>query len=288
MKKDNPYVLVLGIAQDGGYPHAGCYKDCCNDAWKNPLFKKHVSCLAIVDPISKEKWIIEATPDIREQLFILNEVISGSINGILLTHAHIGHYTGLIHLGKEAMNTKRLPVFAAPLMKRFLKKNQPWKKLSEQNNIRLISIIQNSKPIQLNKRIKVTPFPVPHRDELSETMGFRIEGNNNSVVYIPDIDNWKKWESKLENIILSAGRVYIDGTFYDKNEIPKRNLSKIPHPFITDTIELLKSIPLREKEKVHFIHLNHTNPALKTNSQERRKIEKYGFQIAEEMSRFNL
>lgn len=287
MKKENPFVVVLGIVQDGGFPHAGCFKECCIKAYNNPALKKHVSCIAIVDPLSGEKWIIDATPDITEQLYMLNKIQPGSINGIFLTHAHIGHYTGLMHLGREVMNTKNLPVYAAPLLKKFLNCNQPWQKLINQKNIKLISLKKN-KPAQINSRLKVTPLPVPHRDELSETMGYRIEGDNNSVVYIPDIDSWKDWDMKLDDVIRNTGRVYIDGTFYDKNEIPQRNIKKIPHPFISDTIVVLDHLPDYEKNKVHFVHLNHTNPAINPLSKERKNIKNKGFKIAQELSRFSL
>jgi pyrroloquinoline quinone biosynthesis protein B len=287
MKKENPFVIVLGIVQDGGYPHAGCFKECCFKAYNNPSLKKHVSCIAIVDPMSKEKWLIDATPDITEQLYMLNEIQPGSINGIFLTHAHIGHYTGLLHFGKEVMNSKNLPVYAAPLLKKFLSTNQPWKKLTSQKNIKMVQL-KKTRPLILNSRLLLTPFPVPHRDELSETMGFRIEGKNNSAVYIPDIDSWKKWDTKLEDVIRNNGVVYIDGTFYDKNEIPKRNIKNIPHPFISETIEMLNYLPLNEKNKIHFIHLNHTNPALDPESKERKNIINKGFKIAEELSRFSL
>jgi len=285
MKKSDPFVLVLGIAQDGGYPHTGCFKKCCLKAWKNPSLKKNVTCIAIVDPLTKKKWIIDATPDFDEQLFMFGCTIPGDISGILLTHAHIGHYTGLMHLGKKAMNTKNLTVYAAPKMKKFLQTNLPWSKLIKNKNIKLIPI-SVSKPINLNKRIRVIPFIVPHRDEFSETLGFRIESLNSSAVFIPDIDSWDNWENKLIEIIRDSGRVYIDGTFYDSNELPKNRISKVPHPFISETIKLLNSLSRKEKNKVHFIHLNHTNPCINEGSKKRKTIKASGFHISEEMSRF--
>ena len=57
--------------------------------------KQLVSCIAIVDPVSKQKWIIDATPDFPEQLRMLDSIQSSDLSGIFLTHAHIGHYTGL-------------------------------------------------------------------------------------------------------------------------------------------------------------------------------------------------
>ena len=44
-----------------------------------------------------------------------------NLSGVFLTHAHIGHYTGLMNFGNEAMGTKELPVFCMPKMKSFFK-----------------------------------------------------------------------------------------------------------------------------------------------------------------------
>jgi len=286
MKNNNPFTLVLGITQDGGYPHAGCNKKCCRNAWKNSLLKKHVSCLAIIDPLSKQSWIIDATPDFKEQIqMLINIVPVNNLSAVLLTHGHIGHYTGLINLGKEVMNTKNLQVYCAIKMAKLLSNNLPWKQLIKNKNIQ-INIISRS--FKLNNRIKITPFAVPHRGEFTETLGFKIEGINKSVVYIPDIDSWEKWDKKLTKVIIESSRVYIDGTFYNHKEIPIGILTKIPHPFISDTIDKLKSLSISDKKKVYFIHLNHTNPALKVNSPERKKTENAGFSIAEEMMRFYL
>ncbi|SVA33005.1 uncharacterized protein METZ01_LOCUS85859, partial [marine metagenome] len=56
--EDKPYAVVLGIAQDGGYPHAGCNKLCCRDLWDNTIPKEKVSSIAIIDPRTRLAWII--------------------------------------------------------------------------------------------------------------------------------------------------------------------------------------------------------------------------------------
>ena len=115
-----PYVMVLGIAQDAGYPQMNCKKACCKKAWENIKIRKMISCLAIVDPITKEQWIIDATPHIKDQIQLLkSKTGTEKINGVLLTHAHIGHYTGLMHFGREAMGENKIPVFAMKKMKSF-------------------------------------------------------------------------------------------------------------------------------------------------------------------------
>ena len=95
--KDQPYVVILGVAQDGGAPHAACEKSCCIHKWNDPTLHNKVSSIGIVDPISNEVWMIDATPDFAEQLHLLTNNNSRDLKGIFLTHAHIGHYTALTH-----------------------------------------------------------------------------------------------------------------------------------------------------------------------------------------------
>ena len=128
-KNDNPYIIVLGIAQDGGAPHAACTKECCVSKWDNPKLHNKVSSIGIVDPSTNEVWMIDATPDFSLQLNTLTMDQKRVFKGVFLTHAHIGHYTGLIHLGREVMGAKEIPVYAMPKMAKFLTNNGPWSQL---------------------------------------------------------------------------------------------------------------------------------------------------------------
>jgi pyrroloquinoline quinone biosynthesis protein B len=281
-QSNQPYVIVLGVAQDGGLPHAGCDKSCCRDAWTNPRLKKMVSCLGIVDPVSNEIWMVDATPDFPEQYRFLQERLPGrpKLSGIFLTHAHVGHYTGLMHLGREVMGASQIPIYAMPRMREFLTTNGPWSQLVTLRNI-VIRPLEDSAVIQLNDRLRVMPFRVPHRDEFSETVGFQIQGPSASAIYIPDIDKWEKWNTKIETWISNVDYAFIDGTFFNPNEIPGRNPDEIPHPLIFETMQRLSVLSRSEKKKVHFIHLNHTNPAL-TSEESKRQILTSGFQLSVE------
>ena len=284
-KNDNPYIIVLGIAQDGGAPHAACTKDCCIDKWDNPKLHNQVSSLGIVDPSTNEVWMIDATPDFSLQLNTLTMDQKRTFKGVFLTHAHIGHYTGLIHLGREVMGAKQIPVYAMPKMKRFLITNGPWSQLVDLNNID-IKNLQNNTKIQLNNNLSITPFIVPHRDEFSETVGYKISGPNKSLIFIPDIDKWKKWSQNIEDVVEDNDFSLLDGTFYDINELPGRDMSEIPHPFIVESMEILKNI--NNKSGVHFIHLNHTNPALNRQSTVMKMIKNSGLNVAKKNQRFHL
>ncbi len=289
-RPDSPYLVVLGIAQDAGYPQAGCQKDCCRDLWTQKAERKMVTCLGLVDPKSKETWLFEATPDFPDQLQILNQELdqdAGVIpKGIFLSHAHMGHYTGLMNLGREAMGAKNAAVWAMPRMTNYLTNNGPWSQLVGLQNIQLQKLSADSM-LQLNERLQVTPFLVPHRDEFSETVGFKIAGTKRSALFIPDIDKWERWDLDIREELAKVDLAFIDGTFYENGEIPGRDMALIPHPFIEESRALFAELPLVEKNKIHFIHFNHTNPVLKMGK-ERALLEQEGFGQCEEGESFAL
>ena len=290
-KESFPYIIVLGTIQDAGSPHMGCEKSCCINLFKNPDPNRKVVSLGLVDPSEKKYWLIEASPDFITQCRDLKTISkfehAKSPDGIFLTHAHIGHYTGLMYLGKESYNSRDVPVFAMTRMKGFLIKNGPWSQLFKINNIK-INNINHQEEIKLSNNLSITPFLVPHRDEFSETVGFKIIGPKKSVLFIPDIDKWGKWNKNLKQEIKKVDLALLDGTFYDSKEVNNRNISEIPHPFIIETMDLFKEENNFEKSKINFIHLNHTNPLLDSNSAAFKKVKERGFNTAEYKDIINL
>jgi len=274
-----PFVQVLGIAQDGGYPQAGCQRPCCVAAWENAERRRAVAALGIVDPSSGESWLIDATPDFPEQLATLQQAGGATLAGICLTHAHIGHYTGLIYLGKEAMATRQLPVYAMPRMQEFLGENQPWSTLCESQYLELKGLSAQN-PQALNERLQVTPVVVPHRAEFSETIGLVIRGPSQCVLWLPDIDRWDAGSASLEQLLKQVDVAYIDGTFFDEDELVGRSLQDVPHPTVLQTLEQLAVLPVSERAKVRFVHLNHTNPLLDPASTAAATVEQAGCQVA--------
>ncbi|MEE2699880.1 MAG: MBL fold metallo-hydrolase [Bacteroidota bacterium] len=278
---ESPYIMVLGIAQDAGYPQMNCKKACCKDAWENPKKRKMTSCLAIVDPTTNQQWILDATPNIKDQLQLLkSKTGTENVDGVLLTHAHVGHYTGLMHFGREVMGSSGVPVYVMPKMKSFLEENGPWSQLVNLKNISLSTLKEDS-TIQLNERIQITPFLVPHRDEFSETVGFRIETEEKSAIFIPDIDKWEKWNRDIVALIKEIDYAFLDATFYKNGEL-KRDMSEIPHPFVEESMDLFFELSIADKRKVHFIHLNHTNPLLQKESPAQREVKCKEFNVARE------
>jgi len=288
-RAQSPYVVVLGIGQDAGVPQMGCDSPFCRKAWKNAKLRQMVSSIALVSPATKERWIFDATPDLPEQFQLLKEITgdySNTLSGIFLTHAHVGHYTGLMYLGRESMNSKDVKVYTMPRMKQMLETNAPWSQLVSIKNISLQSLA-NKEKTKLSESLSVEPFLVPHRDEFSETVGFKIVSSNKSLIFIPDIDKWQKWSEKLEDVVKASDYVLIDGTFYADGEI-NRPMSEVPHPFVSETAELLKSLPLSEKNKVYFIHFNHSNPLVQGNQRNIKELKTNGFNITFQGQKINL
>lgn len=287
--KNGIELVVLGTIQDAGSPQIGCKKKCCKELLAQGVSERMVVSLGAVDHDTKEQYLFEATPDLPFQLHHLQQVSNRSLlpNGIFITHAHIGHYTGLMHLGKEAMNSKGVKVYTMNGMKKFLTQNGPWDQLVSNKNIELVSI-EASKEIMLNKSLSVTPFLVPHRDEYSETVGFKIKGKEKTALFIPDIDKWNKWEQSIIKEIRNVDYAFIDGTFYSSAEIGHRNITEIPHPFIEESINLFDELSPEERNKVYFIHYNHTNPVLDIENKACKEIQDKGFHLARKNDRFQL
>ena len=280
---NDPYLYILGVAQDAGYPQTGCFEPHCMPGWQDTSLRRNAVSLGMIDPVGNKKYLFDATPGFPAQLYKL-EVEAPSaqyeLAGIFLTHAHIGHYTGLMFLGHEAMGASNVPVYAMPRMGAYLRENGPWSQLVAYKNIVLMPL-QNDTARSFGS-IKVTPFLVPHRDEFSETVGYRIDGPNKSAVFIPDINKWSEWQTSLVELIKTVDYALIDATFFANGELPGRDMSKIPHPFVTESMELLEGLSARERNKVWFIHMNHTNPLLNLESRESQSVQSKGFNIAVE------
>jgi pyrroloquinoline quinone biosynthesis protein B len=253
--------VVLGIAQDGGVPHIGCRQDLCVAARRDPARRQRVASVGLVD--GDARFLIDATPDLPSQIDALwgGEAPPDRrrpLAGILLTHAHVGHYAGLIHLGREALGADHLPVYATPRMARFLRENAPWSELVARGHVELRELAPG-RELALSPRLHVTPVLVPHRDELSDTVGFVVRGPERRLLYVPDIDKWARWDRRLADEVRAVDEALLDGTFTDASEIPGRSQADIPHPLAGETAALL---PADLRARVRLIHLNHTNRLL--------------------------
>jgi pyrroloquinoline quinone biosynthesis protein B len=292
-----PRVVVLGIAQDGGMPQTGCDCSHCAAARRNPALARHVSSLAIHVPKTDHVYLVDATPDLPAQIEAIHafhhhpqgKTDRAPVDGVLLTHAHVGHYLGLAHFGFESLNTKGIPTWASPRMAAYLRANGPWSQLVRLENIALREV-QPGQPFELEAGITVKPLQVPHRDEYSDTMAFLIRGPKRTLLYVPDTDSWKTWPRPLTDVLRDekVDVALLDGTFYSPDELPDRDVSKIKHPLITQTMDLLEPLVRAGKVRVFFTHLNHSNPLFEKAGAARKAVEARGFRVLGEGEEFEL
>jgi pyrroloquinoline quinone biosynthesis protein B len=295
-ERSEPFVLVLGTAQDGGIPHLGGHAAPDEAARRDLSLRRTVASLLIVDPASGKRWLVDATPDVAAQLDRADSVApprrveSGRppiLDGVFLTHAHIGHYLGLAQFGREVYNADRLPVWGSARMREFLSKNGPWDQLIRLNQIELHPLAPGER-VELAPGLTITPFLVPHRDEYTDTFGFEIRGPQHALLYIPDIDKWERWSEKIEDRLAKVDVALLDATFFDEHDLPGRKISEVPHPFIVESMARFAALPASERRKIVFTHLNHTNLAALADTPERRAVLAAGFSLAVEGQRIDL
>lgn len=283
--KPQTFLIVLGNVQDAGYPQIGCMKACCKEHWNPAAQKKSITALGLVNQSTQQAWLFEASPDFKYQTKQLSNELDPSKfqlpTGIFLTHGHIGHYVGLMHLGREAMNAQKVPVYAMPRMKQYLETSGPWSQLVALDNIDL-QLLQADSSIQLSEQLQVKPLLVPHRGEYTETVGYQIISPKKKILFIPDIDKWHLWDRDIKKEIEQVDIAFLDATFFKNGEVGNRDMAEIPHPFVEESMKLFDELPVTEKAKIHFIHFNHTNPILQENSSAQQEVLEKGYNIAEE------
>ena len=99
-------IHVLGTAQDGGYPHAACKNKCCSEIWNKPNLHRFPASISVVDQINQKFYLFDITPNVKEQLHLLDRY-NCELAGIFITHAHLGHYIGLLDLWDDPYQPKK-------------------------------------------------------------------------------------------------------------------------------------------------------------------------------------
>jgi pyrroloquinoline quinone biosynthesis protein B len=277
LARSDLFALVLGSIQDGGLPQAGCYTPRCERARGDPHY---VASLAIVEGESGRVWLVDASPDLARQM----DLIPGEafrrraarrrpFEGILLTHA-------------QSLAIAPTPCYCTSPMAEFVRTNGPWSLMVDEGRLDL-RVLTPDTAVQLGSNLEVTAVPVPHRHEFSDTVGFVFRGPRRSLLYLPDIDNWDRWDRPIEDVVGEVDVALLDGSFYSAGEVPGRSLEEIPHPLVSGTMDRLQDM-VRAGKKVIFTHLNNTNPVLDKGSRERAEVLRRGFGIARAGRRYPL
>jgi pyrroloquinoline quinone biosynthesis protein B len=270
-----PYAVILGTAQDGGFPHVGCACSACEGAIRDPTRARRVACLGLVT--SKGLALVDATPDfpkqVRELALLAGRPADEPLRAILLTHLHVGHVLGLTFLGREGWAGTETPVWATEACHSALGSNGFFGRLFDERHL-VARTLHLGWDTNLDDLV-IQPIPVHHRSELGDTVAYRIEGAAHSLFYAPDLDSVT---AEVIGQVRAADLAILDGTFFRKRELQRPDAPIVAHPAIADTMSALS----RLDTKVVFTHLNHTNPTLDVESREHKAVEALGMRIARE------
>ena len=284
-------LVLLGIAQDGGVPHAGCSCARCMAAHSAPSLRQHPVACGICGS-DGGLHLIEASRSLPDQMRLWATALGAEgvarPDSVSLTHVHLGHIDGLGQFGNEAMGCSGLPLFASPSVLEALAKREALGPFSATEVVPM----ERFGPSE-DCGFEMEFVPVPHRDEHADTHAVVIRGPSRSVLFLPDHDDWaqtlgrhgassiRQWLSDLEVDI-----ALLDGSFWDSSELPGRDMSKIPHPTVTETLARLGERVEGDAE-IHFIHLNHSNPLLGPGP-ETEELADLGWQVAVQGQQFAL
>jgi pyrroloquinoline quinone biosynthesis protein B len=286
-----PFVVILGTAQDGGVPHAGCLCPNCTAARDNPALRHPPVSIGIVS--GDDTVLIDPTMAFEEQVHALWMCRPSSPEHtaeryqppgtVVVTHAHTGHYAGLWQLDRSVMAANQVQVLGPRLTIDLLRANEPWKTMQVDGFIDLkpvgFDVVQ-----QVATDVEIELIQVPHRSEwATDTAAVVVTGPSRRMLYLPDIDSWEEWNRSLVDTVESFDVALLDGCFW---QAPVRK--GVPHPPVNQTMDLLQEVVDSGRTAVGFTHLNHSNPVFTPGSDERRTVIERGFFIATEGDRFEI
>ncbi|CAF1300867.1 unnamed protein product [Rotaria sordida] len=283
MTTNNIEILLLGTAQDGGMPQIRCQCKNCSAVHDGKISQQYTVSLAIIDRNTNQVWLIDCSPDFRAQCTLLQNHFglnnSFKLEGIFLTHLHMGHYVGLFQFGRETIDWKGLKIYGTESVCQFFQSNQPWSTYIQIGNF-LINPLLPQTEIQLSTNLFIKSQLVPHRAEFSDTVGYFIRGPSRNIFYCPDVDSWEHgWSNENGllpiDIVKNVDQAFLDATFFSSDELPNRNIDEIPHPTVLQTLEKFKGL----ENKITLIHFNHSNPLYDKQSKQREQCNQLGINI---------
>lgn len=266
-------VEVLGNTQDGGVPHLECGCDVCEAARENPEKQKHNASIMVKEGSENDtiRYLIDATPDVRYQ-------IKGDyLDGVFISHGHLGHVTGLMEFGEEGCDKTDLPLYISDKTEDYFRKNDPFRLLIDKGNVEVMNF-NDGDEVEIRGGC-IEAHEAKHNRVNTDTLSFMIYGEDKKLFYIADIHEWTE---KTLNLMQQADIAIVDGTFWNEEEIER--YEEVPHPVMKETMHLAEEWDT----DIYFTHLNHTNPALREDTEQREEVEERGFGVVEEEMEFEL
>jgi pyrroloquinoline quinone biosynthesis protein B len=300
-------VLLLGTAAGGGFPQWNCWCPSCRVARTDPgSAHPRTQSSAAISADGKRWFLLNASPDVREQLARLNGVPPDGVRhvpveGVVTTDAELDHTLG-ISLLREA---RHLQLYATPAVTAVLDEDSrilPVTRAFAEVTRHLLTLEQ---PVELRYRdgspsgLTVEAFAVPgdpprfaRRELPGHTIGLLIHdgASGGTCAFVPGCG---AVDGRLIQRLSTAQLVLFDGTFWTDDELirldisdrPASAMGHLPVSGAEGSLAKLGSLPARWRV---YTHINNSNPMLLEHSAERRVVLDAGFLVGDDGMRFTV
>ncbi len=296
---------MLGAAAGGGFPQWNSNSEACRRARSRDSAARPSTQASIAVSADGLDWfIVNAAPDLREQinretsLHPRDGLRSSPIAGVVLTNGDVDAVAGLLHL------RERTPfvIYAHPRIFSVLDENPIFRVLAA--DVVKRQRFHLNEPFVLRDHagkksgLEVTPFAVPGKvalykedqkkgadfgTEEGDTIGLEFtDGSGSRMLYIA---NCAGVTDALKSRVDGADLLFFDGTLWRDDEMMRsgegqKTGQRMGHVSMSGETGAMASLQEIDVRRRVFIHINNTNPALLSDSAERRQLESAGWTVA--------
>jgi pyrroloquinoline quinone biosynthesis protein B len=296
-------VVVLGAAAGGGVPQWNCGCQVCRAArTTHPELQSTQASLAI--SADGDHWfLINASPDLRQQLTNTpalhpanGKLRHSPIAGVILTNGEIDAIAGLLSMREGWPFT----IYAHAKVLATLKSNSVFNVLGEKNvkrqQIEVDQPFEPALPDGTPSGIEILPFEVTGKGAwylegerregdaaTGDTLGLHIRDKKTGK-FLLFIAACAEVTDDLISRLKGAPLVFFDGTVWRDDELIAAGLAtktgrSMGHISMSGEDGAIAALEKLVIERKIFLHINNSNPAWLSGSEERKAVERAGWQI---------
>jgi pyrroloquinoline quinone biosynthesis protein B len=296
-------VVVLGAAAGGGVPQWNCGCQVCRAARTTHHDLQSTQASLAISADDHHWFLINASPDLRQQLTNApqlhpapGQLRHSPIAGVILTNGEIDAIAGLLSMREGWPFT----IYAHAKVLATLKSNSVFNVLNEKTvrreAIEIEHAFEPALPDGSPSGIEILPFEVTGkgawylegerregREAAGDTLGLRIRDKATGKVLF-FIAACAAVTDDLKSRLKGASLVFFDGTVWRDDEMIAAGLSSktgqsMGHIAMSGEQGAIAALESLGIERKIFLHINNSNPAWFSDSDERRALERAGWSI---------